>query len=1059
MFDSSGSMIMRRIAMGTLLVATGCVSEASGSDERLGTSTSALGAQFYVDPDIGSDTTSAGTEALPWRTVKFAATELAKKPAATQAGAVLNVRGGKTYAASLFPNNLAGTAANPIIVQPWPAGPGADQPITFDASFGSQTDALRQTNNSPAKWAPVPASAGGVPGEWRTTEDLTTNGHGRIAFGQMLDSKYRLITYQELGDLRATNESFLQVPLSDPRPALGPILSRPTHKIPLTYLGPGIVFVPDQTDPVMGRIHVRLAHTHLGTPGIADYTGETDPNKVALAIAGDLDVPLAVESQHIVFRNVIAQNGGGTTLKIDEKANHVTFDHCQVYGGLIGVKVSSIAGAITFRDCLFDGGLAPWTTRGDVKEDYTYVSPDCPTGCGNFVGAKTSDILVSHSGDNSLYERCTFRRGHDGIQIKGQHIEVQSSLFEDLNDESIRFVSPVVDARVHENLVRQTAVPLSCHSCDGGGPLYVYRNVFDQRVPTRGSRVLPPDVDVPFVWRYGSDFKNPDDKPNAPPTVVPELYVYQNTFISSTPLDKAQFVTSLFKKPATLPRHYVNNIHLSLNLDLPISTLPPQSSKAKTAGNVWYRFQNPVTPLLIGNKQYFDFDTLHLPNERPDWEVASLYQDPQLANFTDEYFEYADGYPNTDYRPGTDVGGILLDGPLAPPLPPGAPNMSANRTIRHAGAFPAAAAALAVGVDAVTVLPDPNAPVARAGNARAIRDTNGDGFESVALDGTGSTDPNGNPLSYAWFIRGKLVSTQAAPSLLLPEGEHVVRLVVTDSTGKSDSDAVVVRIVPPFPGENRLGNPGFESSDLSDWTIGNKGIGLTSNPAAVHSGDRALAIVQRPTAQVVKQRVPVTSGATYVVSGWVKTQRGITSATPSTLVANVLTTSGATIPRTILQTTGSSSPYVYASATIVAPRGRSKHRGRLHRQCWVRGRTGHGRCPLGRPPRARPQPPDERQLRAKISRWRRSIGTGLVVRQRRSHRRRYEPLARRTPFARAPELCRPTSRPANVSLYRWTQLPGERVGPHRRCRHHHTVRGVSARRQRQPDRDHTSARR
>jgi hypothetical protein len=872
-------------------VATGCLAQPPGpSEERTDVATAALGTSYYVDPTAtaASDVPSAGrTREFPWKTVNYAALQIAALPAAQQAGAVLNLQAGVLYPPSGFPSTLAGTAAQPIVVQPY-----GGTTVTFDAGL----PALRQPN---AAWEPVPASDGGVPGEWRTKASISTPAHARYAWGQLMASKFRLINYQELGDLRAQNESFAAVPLADPRPALGPLLADPTRKYPLVYLGPGVAFVFDDATETSGHIHVRLAPTHIGAPGITDYAGETNPNLVPMSIANAQSVALTVVSQHIVFKDVIVQNGGSATLEIGGRASDVTFDHCQVYGGRFGVRVGISDGGIHFRHCVFDGGLAPWTTRSDVKDEYNYIGPPgCPAdehGCFNSYGSKTHDILVIHNNSDSDYDHCTFRNAHDGIQVQGQRVEIAHSLFEDLNDESIQFAGPVVDVRIHENLVRGALNPLSFAVNPTGGPIYVYRNVIDQRVPTRGFRILPPDADVPWIWRYGADFKN---------GAMPELHVYQNTFVSSHPVDKGSWVTTLFANPATAPRSYLNNIHLVLNLDEALSNLPAAGSPASAAGNVWYRFHGTKAPLFYTSSvRYFDFPSLHA--DRPDWEVGSLYQDPHLANFTDEYFAYADGQPNTDYRPIANVGGRAL--------PAGLPDVAAYAGTVHAGALPANAPPLSVGVDGATVLPASGVPIANAGNDQTITDVDGDGFATVAFNGSGSRDPEGGSLSFSWQIGGKVVSTAASPTLTLAEGEHLVRLIVTDPTGKQDSDAVVVHIIAPIAGDEHLANPGFESSDTSDWRL-TAGATVTSAPLEVHSGVRALAVGQAAIDQVIKQRVAVTPGATYVASGWMRTT-GLTPAW-STLTANVLDGAGNVLESREIQRLRGNSPYAYKEQVI-----------------------------------------------------------------------------------------------------------------------------------------------
>ncbi len=868
----------------------GCAAEgAPGGEAEAGATPRALDAvEYFVDPTAGVDAAGRGTTAdTAWKTVDFAVAQITK-PGAAQAGVALNLRAGPLYPPANFPATLGGTAAAPLVVRPY-GGPT----VTFDAGLPQ----FRQPNEG---WEPVPAAEGGVPGEWRTKASLPTQDE-RYAWGQLMASKYRLVTYAELGDLRAQNESYARVPLSDPRPALGPLALDPGLKTPLVYMGPGLAFRFDDAAHASGRIHVRLAPTHLNAPGIVDYAGETDPNRVGLSIARKGAVALRVDAHDVVFQNVVVQNGGDATLVVDGHAREVEFQRCEVYGARFGVRVAGVRG-VRFRQCTFDGGLAPWTSRSDVKEEYDYLGgpPGCPPGehggCHNDLGAKTHDILVIGGASDAVYDHCTFRRGHDGLQLHGQNVDVHHSLFEDLNDEVIQFAGPTVDVRVHENLVRQALHPLSFAVNPSEGPVYVYRNVIDQRVPTRGYRVLPPDADDPYLWRYGADVKN---------GAMPALYVYQNTFLSSHEVDKGSWVSLLFANEPGAPRAYLNNIHLALNFDRALSNLLPPGTPATTAGNVWYRFQGPDAPLFYdGDRDYVDFASLHAA--RPDWEVGSLYQDPHLANFTDEYFDYADGPANTDYRPLADLGGM--------PLPAGLPDVPAYAGVVHAGALPAAAPPLAVGVDGATVLPEPGVPVARAGDDQTLVDVDGDGFASVALAGGASSDPEGAALTYSWRVRGKPVSSSPSPTLLLPEGEHVVRLVVTDPTGKHDSDAVVVNVVSPEPGQNRLVDPGFEGGGAG-WALP-PGASLTGVAVETHSGARALRLAQTGAAQEVKQRVSVTPGVTYVASGCVKTQ-GLTPAW-ATLTAKVLDAEGNTLETRLVHRVRGNSPYAYAEQVVVA---------------------------------------------------------------------------------------------------------------------------------------------
>ena len=64
-----------------------------------------------------------------------------------------------------------------------------------------------------------------------------------------------------------------------------------------------------------------------------------------------------------------------------------------------------------------------------------------------------------------------------------------------------------------------------------------------------------------------------------------------------------------------------------------------------------------------------------------------------------------------------------------------------------------------------------------------------------ALDGSGSTDPNGDPLTYSWSTNGVEIATGVSPMVALPEGVHTVTLTVDDGNGGTDSDSAVVTVV------------------------------------------------------------------------------------------------------------------------------------------------------------------------------------------------------------------------------------------------------------------------
>ncbi|HEY3176001.1 MAG TPA: PKD domain-containing protein [Candidatus Polarisedimenticolia bacterium] len=68
---------------------------------------------------------------------------------------------------------------------------------------------------------------------------------------------------------------------------------------------------------------------------------------------------------------------------------------------------------------------------------------------------------------------------------------------------------------------------------------------------------------------------------------------------------------------------------------------------------------------------------------------------------------------------------------------------------------------------------------------------------SVSLDGTLSTDPDGDPLTYIWtgpFPEGGGLVEGATPTVSLPLGQNVITLTVDDGNGHSSTDDVTITV-------------------------------------------------------------------------------------------------------------------------------------------------------------------------------------------------------------------------------------------------------------------------
>jgi hypothetical protein len=275
------------------------------------------GPAYFVAP--GGDDAAAGTIDQPWRTINAALAKLA-------AGDTLYLRGG-TYFENVY-CAVAGDMGRPITIRSYPG-----ELAVIDGG-------LPEFQLDPAgAW--VRAEGG------RQDEYVSRNTFKNIrdVVGLFGDSLLGLQTYWYLMDLRADNEMWVR----NPQTMVDPI-----------YCGPGLHY-----DKQTGRIHCRLAHTHLKAGfDIEHYRGETDPRQLPLVIAPFNATPLKVDqAMYVRFQDLVFRGGGLITVHLVFGVG-IEFDRCTIYCGTYGIWAKN-TGPLKMTNCAVRGMYPSWAWRDE----------------------------------------------------------------------------------------------------------------------------------------------------------------------------------------------------------------------------------------------------------------------------------------------------------------------------------------------------------------------------------------------------------------------------------------------------------------------------------------------------------------------------------------------------------------------------------------------------------------------------------------------------------------------------------------------------------------------
>ena len=597
------------------------------------------GPAFYVDPVKGADT-NKGTNRSPWKTIAHALPQLSS-------GDTLYLRGG-TYFENVY-CAVAGTKAKPITIRSFPG----EQAVIDGGIPEFQTD-------PGDAWAPAPGGEG---------EYVSTGVYKNIrdVVGLFDDSNVGLQTYWHAMDLRAKNELWIK----DEKLMVKPV-----------YCGPGLWY-----DKLTGRIHCRLAHTHIDNARVPNYRGETDPRKLPLVVAPFNSTPLFVDQgMNVRFQDLIIRGGGYNSVFLQFGVN-LEFDNVTIFCGAYGLR-SIGTGPLKFTHSACYGIIPPWGFRTEnALRTYTpsYYDPflrefaDPIPPRRNIARLPTHAILVTegsfefevfyyphnHDWDISYSE---FTEGHDGVYLSGDNIRFHHNLVDNIQDDAIYLSAPTPyinrSVHVYQNLITRSLMAFGYHSRGGPtGQIFVYRNIADLRHGVNASRPTPetPQGELKnyhIHLMHGRGFLG-----------VESIYYYQNTFISPAHTD-AYAHRMLYNVSESAERRVFNNVCVYLNTYRNLRTRSLQGKNVVTDGNLhWCAAPKATLPKgFLEKARECATSQKNREHYPPGWAASSLVAEPGFRVFSSDP-DVANDYRLAKASPAIGAGVVLpddLEDPLRP---------------------------------------------------------------------------------------------------------------------------------------------------------------------------------------------------------------------------------------------------------------------------------------------------------------------------------------------------------------------------------------------------------
>ncbi|CUR58443.1 hypothetical protein NOCA1140105 [metagenome] len=458
-------------------------------------------------------------------------------------------------------------------------------------------------------------------------------------FGAIIAARYtRLITYDDLHDLRADNQRFGPVPLaSGPEgPEIVVKAGQPRQRRPWVYLGPGLHQTPD------GIVHVRLSHTAHHEGGVTDYTDETDPRRAGLAVWTASNRTFQIKRcSTVTVENLTVRCGGGRTVLVTESVD-THLDHVTVQAGPYGMEVGQSCLRTRITNCWFDGGMPPWYFRSDRKDGYTIRA----SGVENGLGERTVKTLVycHRTSGATTFDSCEFTNAHD-MQLNGPDVVFTRNWIHNINDDAVFVGDVATNLRISRNVFQKCLMAISVAGGSAIKSVFVHRNLIDLRSATVGRRPVPdPALVEPAeraVLRYGNMLKS-----NHPD---PALHFFHNTVL----IVQAQgSVYNLFRSTdGSTTKRAFNNIFVAIDdggsASRPLAWLPRVGDDAELDGNCYFGIDRASTTLLqvrpngTGAQAFADLTTLRASAyfhdsqvaHPPGFEANGRDDDPRLRRF------------------------------------------------------------------------------------------------------------------------------------------------------------------------------------------------------------------------------------------------------------------------------------------------------------------------------------------------------------------------------------------------------------------------------------------